>query len=169
MIKLYAGVVVHLIFNSFKFNIVGCDFLSSSIKDFVIRLVSVFLAIPSMLLINLFIEYISEGLTPYVGEEVDYSGSIFAQLLGTAMYAFPVYLIVGIPVSYLVDYISSQLNKKFLSLNYLLELCLYGLVCLVMISLFIGYQNLFTLLPVELIIIPVLTYFHILYFIRKRL
>lgn len=136
-------------------------------KDFKIKLISVFLAIPSMLLINLCIEYFSGGLVPYEGEGVDYSGSIFAQLLGTGLYALFVYLFIGVPVSYLVDYFLSKINKKSLLKNYLVELSIYVLICIVMISLFIGDENLFTLLPINLIIIPVLTYFHILYFSRK--
>ena len=139
------------------------------IEDFVIRLVSVFLALPVMLVVNQFIEYSIGGLTPYPGGGVDGSEPIFMPLLLVAVYALPVYLFVGIPVSYLIDYISNKLSRRFRSNSYFLKLSIYGLVCIIMIFLFINNEELFSLTPVLLIIVPVLTYFHILYFLRKRL
>ena len=139
------------------------------IKDFVIRLVSVFLALPVMLVINQFIEYSTGNLALYAGEGADDSGVTFGQFLFVAVYAFPVYLFVGIPVSYLVDYISNKLSRRFRLNSYFLKLSIYGLVCIIMIFLFINNEELFSLTPVLLIIVPVLTYFHILYFLRKRL
>ncbi|MGM0898078.1 MAG: hypothetical protein ACQEV0_09265 [Bacillota bacterium] len=136
-------------------------------KDFAIRLVSVLFAIPSMLLINLAIEYLSGGFAPYTGEGVDYSGSIYAGLLFVGFYSLPVYLFLGIPVSYLVDYISKKLKPNSLAYSYVDKLILYGVVCVIMLSLFVRKEDLFSVGPYMLIVIPVLTYFHVLYFLKK--
>ncbi|ALS74095.1 hypothetical protein AUC31_01970 [Planococcus rifietoensis] len=133
-------------------------------KDFTTRFVSVLLAIPSMLLINLIIEYLSGGLAPYTGEGVDYSGPVWLGLLVVGLYSFPVYLILGIPVSYLVDFLS--VNTR--GYSYLDKLIMYMLVCIILIYLLDDMENIFSLAPVMLVIVPVMSYFHVLYFLKNR-
>ncbi|MEZ0480383.1 hypothetical protein [Planococcus sp. SSTMD024] len=133
-------------------------------KDFTIRFVSVLLAIPIMLLINLTIEYLSGGLAPYTGEGVDYSGPIWLSLLVVGLYSLPVYIVLGIPVSYLVDFLS--INTR--GYSYWDKLIMYILVCIILIYLFVPNENIFTLGPVMLVIVPVMSYFHVLYFMKNR-
>lgn len=136
-------------------------------KDFIIRLISIFIAVPTMATINLLIDGVFGETDPYAGEGVNYTTSPLAEWYVIATFAFPVYLLLGIPVSYVVDYISKKLNKRFTVKVYLLKLTLYLVVCVVLISLVTYREQLFTLFPVHLIIVPVLTGFHALYFLEK--
>lgn len=133
-------------------------------KDFATRFVSVLLAIPSMYLINLAIEYLNGGFAPYTGEGVYYSTPFWSGLFVIGLYSFPVYLVMGILVSYLVDFLSIK-SKGY---SYLDKLIMYMLVCIILIYLFVPNENIFTLGPVMLVIVPVMSYFHVLYFMKNR-
>ena len=63
------------------------------------------------------------------GEHTTYSGEggnyIVAPLSGwyaVTAFAFPVYLLLGVPIAYLIDYISKKMNKKFTVETYLLKM-----------------------------------------------
>lgn len=133
-------------------------------KDLTTRLISVLFAIPIMLLINLAITYLSGGLAPYAGEGVDYSGPRWLGLLVTGVYSFPIYLVLGIPVSCLVDALSG--NRY--GYSYLDKLIMYLLVCIILMYLLVRKEDIFTLGPVIMVIVPVMSYFHVLYFMKKR-
>lgn len=133
-------------------------------KDITTRFVSVLIAIPVMLLINLAIEYLSGGLAPYTGEGVDYSGPVWPGLLVVGIYSFPIYLVLGIPVSYIVDALSG--NRY--GYSYLDKLIMYTIVCILLMYLLVRKEDIFTLGPVIMVIVPVMSYFHVLYFMKKR-
>lgn len=133
-------------------------------KDFTTRFISVLLAIPSMYLINLAIEYLSGGFAPYTGEGVYYSTPLWSGLFIVGLYSFPVYLVLGIPVSYLVDFLS--VNSR--NYSYLDKLIMYMLVCIILVYLLVHKEDIFTLGPVMMIIVPVMSYFHVLYFMKNR-
>ena len=133
-------------------------------KDFTTRFISVLLAIPSMYLINLAIEYLSGGFAPYTGEGVYYSTPLWSGLFIVGLYSFPVYLVLGIPVSYLVDFLSVNSHNY----SYLDKLIMYMLVCIILVYLLVHKEDIFTLGPVMMIIVPVMSYFHVLYFMKNR-
>ena len=80
------------------------------------------------------------------------------------MYSFPIYLVLGIPVSYLVDALSG--NRY--GYSYSDKLIMYLLVCIILMYLLIRKEDIFTLGPVIMVIVPVMSYFHVLYFMKKR-
>lgn len=45
---------------------------------------------------------------------------------------------------------------------------MYLLVCIILMYLLIRKEDIFTLGPVIMVIVPVMSYFHVLYFMKKR-
>jgi len=91
-------------------------------------------------------------------------------LIIVAVYEVPFYIIVGIPVTLLIDFALKLTNASSTKKLYLFQFLLYSLS-----AAFFGLYFYFTVNDnwnnVEiaiLVVIAVYTYFHILFFLRKR-
>ncbi|MBU8732537.1 hypothetical protein KM915_21035 [Cytobacillus oceanisediminis] len=85
----------------------------------------------------------------------DFWGSVYL----LSFFSIPFYIILGIPVTLIIDAIISKTKVPFGYKSYLLQLLLYTLSAIA-VYLF--------LLPHIIFTIPVFTYFHILLYLRMR-
>ncbi|MFZ7942738.1 hypothetical protein [Neobacillus sp. 19] len=90
-----------------------------------------------------------------------FGGDVFS----IALYEIPIYIIVGIPVTFLIDFIIKKFKLNQSSRVYLIQLFMYMVAAGFFGSyLFLGSHNIEIFLVV---LIAVLTYFHILVYFRK--
>lgn len=81
------------------------------------------------------------------------------------IFAWPVYLFLGIPVSYLVDYVTSKTNIKTINKIYCFKLTLYLFISILLLLLL---YNVEFIVGLQLIVLPVLIWFHVLYLLGRE-
>jgi hypothetical protein len=77
-----------------------------------------------------------------------------------------IYFVLGIPTSLLIDYLYNKIGVRSAIRLYFIKLLLYTLVAVSLGSM-LAYENSFEAI-LQLGIIPVLTYFHVLFLIRRE-
>ncbi|MGF3105768.1 hypothetical protein [Rossellomorea sp. DUT-2] len=93
----------------------------------------------------------------------NYNPPIWVTILVVALYEIPIYIFLGIPVTYLIDFLILKFSPHSHRLKqYLYQLIGYSIAALILSGYLIHDDYDFTLF------IPVLTYFHILWFLRGR-
>ncbi|PKR86807.1 hypothetical protein [Heyndrickxia camelliae] len=131
-------------------------------KSLFIRILCVFISSLIFSVLLFVIGYINEpSPVPPEPGVVDMTPPVLSTFLVIQLYAIPIFLILGIPVSYLIDSICKLINLKTNILIYLFKLLLYCIAATII------YKTLFN--DFFLSFLPVLTYFHVLLFLEKFL
>jgi hypothetical protein len=94
--------------------------------------------------------------------------SFWGSVLTVAIYELPIYIVIGIPITLLIDFILKLTKKKNNTQRlYLYQFFLYSLSAAVVGAILVSveYINIGIIIPVT---IAVHIYFHILYYLRKR-
>jgi len=131
-------------------------------KSLFIRILCVFISSLIFSVLLFVIGYINEpSPVPPEPGVVDMTPPVLSTFLVIQLYAIPIFLILGIPVSYLIDSICKLINFKTNILIYLFKLLLYCIAATII------YKTLFN--DFFLSFLPVLTYFHVLLFLEKFL
>ncbi|OOE12569.1 hypothetical protein [Fictibacillus arsenicus] len=120
--------------------------------------------ISSMLLV--ISEYFSFSTVAERADYYEYYSPFGSFLLYTA-FQVPFYIILGIPVTYLIDFICKKIVVKNIVKLYFVRLFLFTLVAFLLPTVARGEIAIETIVYFGLI--PVLTYFHVLLFVRKYL
>ncbi|MFC0236414.1 hypothetical protein [Fictibacillus phosphorivorans] len=130
------------------------------------KTISVFMSalISSMLLV--ITEYFSFSSTAERTDYYEYYSPFSSFLLYTA-FQIPFYIILGIPVTYLIDFICKKIDVKTKVRLYFVQLFLFTLVAFLLPIIARGEIAKETIVYFGLI--PVLTYFHVLLIVRKYL
>jgi hypothetical protein len=90
-----------------------------------------------------------------------FGGDVFSM----ALYEIPIYIVVGIPVTFLIDFIIKKFTLTQPNRSYLFQLFMYVVASgFLGLYLFLASHNIEIFLVV---LIAVLTYFHILVYFRK--
>ncbi|RAZ77714.1 hypothetical protein DP120_09535 [Planococcus halotolerans] len=126
-------------------------------------------------IISVFILVIIYGVLDFFAYPELYTGStnmapakFESMILGFMLlfiFAWRVYLFLGIPVSYLVDYLTGKANIKTIKKIYCFKLVLYLFISLLLLLLL---YNVEFIVGLQLIVIPVLIWFHVLYLLRRE-
>ncbi len=116
---------------------------------------------------SLIINYISQLLMPVTAQESYYEywtfwGGVFI----VAIYQVPIYIIVGIPVTLLIDWIIKDTKSNSNEKTYFPQLLLYTLSALALGSYLFLLSN--SIESLIVVVIAVYTYFHILFLLRTR-
>jgi hypothetical protein len=131
-------------------------------KKFLLILLSIIIASPISALL-FFSSYLFLLEDPGFNEYAPFWGGVFAY----SFFQIPFYVVIGIPVTLLIDFATIYRKHTSLKIIYLFQFVLYTISGLLIISL-LSLENGFDVEAV-LLIIPVLTYFHILFFLRKHI
>jgi hypothetical protein len=135
-------------------------------KKFFIILISIFIAAPlSSLSFNIILHLMAlpESLHKDYYEYWPFLGSV----LIVALYELPIYIVVAIPITLLIDFVLKLTKITNTKKSYLFQFFLYSLSATVFGALLASavYINKGIFVPVT---IAVHIYFHILYYLRKR-
>ncbi|MBT2581251.1 hypothetical protein [Planococcus sp. ISL-109] len=131
------------------------------------RLLSVLIAVPITIVFFLFLDTLGPVLTEESGA-VDLSSEIFESTMLLVMFATLVFVLIGIPVSYGVDYVAKKMHNHSHVQSYLVKLVLYTMIAVFMIMLTFERGSALDLVPISGIIGPVLIGYHVLFLIRKE-
>lgn len=128
--------------------------------------VFLFAVILSAPLSSLIINYITHLLMPVTARESYYEyWSFWGNVITVAIYQIPIYILVGIPVSLLIDWVIKDTKSNSNVKTYFLQLLMYSLSALVLgLYLFSISNNIESLIAIT---ISVYTYFYILLLLRK--
>ncbi|MGG4266426.1 hypothetical protein [Peribacillus simplex] len=130
-------------------------------KKFSIILIALLIAAPlSSILMGLVDSLISLNDEPVSD---NYAGTI-STLVAITLYQIPIYLVVGIPVTLIIDFLTKLLGLKKNSKVYLFQFLLYSTSVMVP-AYILGANNIWNYLLVG---IPVHTYFLLLFWLRLR-
>ena len=131
------------------------------------RLLSVLIAVPITIVFFLFLDAFGPVLTEETGS-ADLSTQILESTTMLVMFATLVFVLVGVPVSYGVDYVAKRMNSRSQVQSYLVKLTLYLMIAVGIIMLTFERGSAFDLVSISGIIGPVLIGYHVLYLIRKE-
>lgn len=131
------------------------------------RLLSLFISVPITIMFFFFLDIFGPVLTEEPGVAGLSSEALESVLLMT-MFTIPVYIVIGIPVSYGVDYVAKRMHSPSQVQAYLVKLTLYVMVAVFMILLTFERGSALDLVPISGIIGPVLIGFHALFLIRRE-
>jgi uncharacterized membrane protein len=131
--------------------------LKKFLKKLLLMLLAILISAPLALIIMTIVEFLTGELERY---------DIWRELFLVAIFSIPFYIVLGIPVTIIIDALNSKTKEPFGLESYLLQLFLYSLSAIaVNLLLFPNYDR----DPVTLLFsIPVYTYFHVLFYLRKR-
>ncbi|WP_226643152.1 hypothetical protein [Mesobacillus subterraneus] len=133
-------------------------------KKYLIILLAIFIASPLSSLISNYFIYFRMPVT--VREDYYEYWSFWGNVMTVAIFQLLIYILVGIPVTLLIDRVIKHTKLNNIGRSYLLQLFLYGLSALVLgLYLFTSSKNVESLMVV---FIDVFTYFHILLLLRTR-
>ncbi|HZH59534.1 MAG TPA: hypothetical protein VEY70_08170 [Metabacillus sp.] len=125
-------------------------------------LLAILIAAPLSSLISVIIDYFS--MTESLREEYYEYNHPFGDFAVVAIGSIPVYLIIGIPVTLIIDLLTKKIGVTTTYKVYLLKFFLYSLSS-------IGLASLLPSNEIEaygFIALFVLTYFHVLFYLRLR-
>jgi hypothetical protein len=134
-------------------------------KKFFIILISVLFAAPLSSLLSHVI------LNLMMSDNFSYNEhwSFLSSLIIVAVYEVPIYIVVGIPVTLLIDFVLKLKKLPSIKKLYLFQFLLYSLSAIFFWIYFITEnRNVENVEILILIVIAVHTYFHILFYLRKR-
>lgn len=141
------------------------------IESFSIRLLSAIISAPlSLLLIKFSFSIFSIEIEKVF---IDFSISeslfyIFTFLFTAYVFYFPAFLIIGIPISYLVDYFAGKIPIKDKITKYFIKFVLYLLLTSIILSILFDTFLLFDFETYKMIMVTALVGFHVLFLIRKE-
>lgn len=128
-------------------------------KKFLIILVAVLLSAPLSSLISSLIAGLIMG---------DVSSFLLGVIIFT-IYEVPIYIVVGLPVTLLIDFVLKLTGVSNSKNKYLYQFLLYSLVTVVLgLYLYSVNENWNNTVLVIISTVAIYTYFHILYFLRKK-
>lgn len=131
-------------------------------KQFSIIILAILISAPLSSFIGVVIDYLS--MTESLREEYYKYNSLDWDLVAVAFFSIPVYLIIGIPVTLIIDFLTKKIGLITTFKKYLLQLLLYSLSAIGLAS--IIFSNEFEVYG--FIALFVLTYFHVLFYLRLR-
>lgn len=136
-------------------------------KSLSVRIISTILSIPILVIVNVILDFF---IYPELrmGNENPVNANpqgIMPDFIFAYIFAWPVYLVLGIPVSYLVDYLTGKTNIKTIKKIYCFKLVSYLFICILLL---LFLYNVEFMGGLQLIVIPVLIGFHVLYLLRRE-
>jgi hypothetical protein len=132
-------------------------------KKLALILFAIFLSAPISALLSVGAGYLFTE--PIKLQGYNYNPPILATVMVVALYEIPVYIIVGIPVTYLIDFLVLKFSPHSHRLKEYLTLLIGYSIASLILSFYLlnnNFEGYFT------VIIPVFTYFHILWCLRAR-
>lgn len=131
------------------------------------RLLSVLIAVPITIVFFLFLDTLGPVLTEETGA-VDLSSEILESTMLLVLFSTLVFVLIGIPVSYGVDYVAKRMQSRSHVQSYLVKLTLYLMIAVGIIMLTFERGSALDLVPISGIVGPVLIGYHVLFLIRKE-
>lgn len=131
------------------------------------RLLSVLIAVPMTIVFFLFLDAFGPVLTEQTGA-VNLSSQFFESTALLILFATLVFVLIGIPVSYGVDYVAKRMHSRSRTQSYLIKLGLYLMIAVGIIMLTFERGSALDIIPISGIIGPVLIGYHALFLIRKE-
>ncbi|WP_427036589.1 hypothetical protein [Cytobacillus pseudoceanisediminis] len=131
------------------------------LEKLLLMLLAILLSSPVAAIFIIMVDILMVERDPYEGE-LDFWGEVY--FLST--FSIPVYIILGIPVTLIIDALNSNTKVPFGFKSYLIQLLLYTLSAIAVNLLVPSYsRNVVSFITFS---IPVYTYFHVLFYLRKR-
>lgn len=129
-------------------------------KKFLIILITILLSAPLSSLLS----YLTLNLM------MDDDSNFWLSVIIVVIYEVPIYFVVGLPVTLLIDFVLKLTGASKTKNVYLFQLLLYSLVAAFfgLYLYFTGNENWNNVAMAILALIAVYTYSHILFFLRKR-
>ncbi len=135
--------------------------LKKFLKKLLLMLLAILISSPVAAIFIGIVDILMVERDPYEGE-LDFWGEVY--FLST--FSIPVYIILGIPVTLIIDALNSKTKVPFGFNSYLIQLLLFTLSAIAVNLLVPSYsRNVVSFITFS---IPVYTYFHILFYLRKR-
>ncbi len=139
-------------------------------KSFSVRIISTIISVPVLIIISGILDFFIYTELPMGDENVTNANpqgiySIMANFTLAYIYVWPVYLFLGIPVSYVVDYLTRKVNIKTIKKIYCFKLASYLFICILLLLLLYEVEFMAGL---QIIVLPVLIGFHVLYLLRRE-
>jgi hypothetical protein len=132
-------------------------------KKLALIFMAIFLSAPISALLSVGADYLFTE--PVKLQGYNYNPPIWATVVVIALYEIPVYIIVGIPVTYLIDFLVLKFSPHAHRLKKYVTLLIGYSIASLIFSFYLlhnDFEGYFT------VIIPVITYFHILWCLRAR-
>lgn len=136
-------------------------------KSLSVRIISTIISVPVLIIIGGILDSIVYPELRTGNENLATANphAIISNFILAYIYVWPVYLVLGIPVSYLVDYLTGKTNIKTIKKIYCFKLASYIFICILLLLLLYEVEFMAGL---QLIVIPVLIGFHVLYLLRRE-
>lgn len=136
-------------------------------KSFSVRIISTIISVPVLIIISGILDsFVYPELR--TGNENLATASphaIISNFILAYIYVWPFYLFIGIPFSYLVDYLTGKTKIKTIKKIYCFKLVSYLFISILLLPLLYNVE--FTA-RLNLIVLPVLIGFHVLYLLRRE-
>lgn len=136
-------------------------------KSFSVRIISTIISVPVLIIISGILDFFAYPEMPMGNENpVDANPQgIMANFIIAYIFVWPVYLFLGVPVSYVVDYLTGKVNIKTIKKIYCFKLASYLFICILLLLLLYEVEFMAGL---QIIVLPVLIGFHVLYLLRRE-
>lgn len=134
-------------------------------ESLIVRIKSTVLSFVALFLINVVITFV---LYPDLRSVQMELYDFFFGFMLYLFFAWPTYLFVGIPVSYLVDYLTAKTKVQSIKLRYIFKLLVYLMISILPLLVFYPTEEDPNLDACLIIVLAVIVGFHTLYFLRKE-
>lgn len=136
-------------------------------KSLLVRIISTIISVPVLIIISGILDSFVYPELRTGNENLATANpyAIISNFILAYIYVWPVYLFLGIPVSYLVDYLTGKTKIKTIKRIYCFKFISYLFISLLLLLLLYNVE--FTA-RLNLIVLPVLIGFHVLYLLRRE-